>query len=95
MQRKQWQRNAVISLLAITFTLIAGWAALRDVSPLFYLGLVGAVPLILITGVHGGGTSVENTIGGTVFVIVNFAFYYVVLAWIARRWLGRGDGEKS
>jgi hypothetical protein len=87
-QGQFWQRKAVVAVIAILITLLAGWSALRDIDPLFYLGLVGTIPLMLITGVHGGGTHVQNLIGGTLFAIVNFAFYYAVCSWLAKKWWG-------
>jgi hypothetical protein len=65
--------------LALRLTAIAGWAQLKDISPPFNLGVAGAIPMILIEDVHGGGTHIENLIGGTVFVIVNVAFFYLLL----------------
>jgi hypothetical protein len=71
--------------LAALLTSVAGWAGLKDISPLFYLGTVGAIPMILIEGAHGGGTHVENTIGGIVFAIVNVLFYYFIFHWLLGR----------
>src|SRR5438445_722099 len=67
---------------AVVLTLAAGWAALKHTSlVLFYMGIVGAVPMILTEGVHGGGTHAENMIGGTLFVVVNVLFYYLIFNW--------------
>jgi len=41
--------------------------------------------MILIEGVHGGGTQASDIIGGVVFVVVNFVFYYLVLRWVLGR----------
>jgi hypothetical protein len=74
------------SLLALLLTLVAGWSGLKGFSfALFCLGIVGAIPMILIEGVHGGGTHLENMIGGVVFVVVNIMFYYFVLQWVLAR----------
>jgi hypothetical protein len=35
--------------------------------------------MILIEGPHGGGSHVENIIGGTVFIVVNVTFYFFIL----------------
>lgn len=68
---------------AVVLTLAAGWAGLNHTSVvLFYMGIIGAIPMILIEGVHGGGTNTENVIGGAVFVVVNVVFYYLVFKWI-------------
>jgi hypothetical protein len=81
MQLKLWS-----SFLALALTSIAGWAGLKGFSfALFCLGIVGAIPMILIEGVHGGGTHAENIFGGVVFVLVNFIFYYFVLRWTLGR----------
>ena len=72
--------------LALLLTLVAGWSGLKAFSfALFCVGIVGAIPMILIEGVHGGGTHVENVIGGVVFVVVNVLFYYFVLRWMLAR----------
>jgi hypothetical protein len=74
------------SILALLVTLVAGWSGLKAIClPLFYLGIVGAIPMILIEGVHGGGTRAQIIIGGVVFVSVNVIFYYFVLHWILAR----------
>jgi hypothetical protein len=71
------------SFFAVLLTLATGWAALEHTSiVLFYIGIIGAIPMILIEGVHGGGTHTENLVGGVVFVVVNVVFYYFVFKWI-------------
>ncbi len=80
---RQKQLKLWSCFFAVALTLAAGWAGLKGTSlTLFYVGIVGAIPMILIEGVHGGGTHVENIIGGVVFVFVNVMFYYFVLKWI-------------
>ena len=67
---------------ALMLTLAAGWAGLKHASVvLFCTGIVGAIPMILIEGVHGGGTHAQNVVGGVVFVAVNVFFYYWVFKW--------------
>ena len=83
---RQVQVKYWASFLSLSLTLIAGWSGLKGISfALFCLGIVGAIPMILIEGVHGGGTHVENIIGGVVFVVVNILFYYFVLQWMLTR----------
>jgi L-lactate permease len=73
-------------LLALFVTLVAGWSGLKATwLPLFYLGIVGAIPMALIEGVHGGGTLAQDIAGGFVFVFVNVIFYYFVFRWILPR----------
>ncbi len=68
---------------AVVLTVAAGWAGLKHASiVLFFLGIIGAIPMILIEGVHGGGTHIENAIGGSVFVVVNVLFYFLVFNWV-------------
>jgi len=80
---RQTQLKLWSSFFAVVLTLAAGWAGLKGISfALFCLGIVGAIPMILIEGVHGGGTHIENVVGGVVFVVVNVLFYYFVFNWI-------------
>jgi hypothetical protein len=81
MNHRKLTWNLTALAIAIVITFIAGWAGIRDIRPLFYLGFIGAVPMMLITGVHGGGTSLQNAIGYTVFVLANAAFYYYIVRW--------------
>jgi hypothetical protein len=86
---RQAQLKLSSSFLALLLTLVAGWSALKGLSfALFCLGTVGAIPMILIEGVHGGGTHAENIIGGVAFVLVNFLFYYLVFRWVFARIFG-------
>ena len=94
MHMRHGLRITSISLIAISLTLTAGWALMRDIEPLVYLGYVGGFPMLLITGVHGG-TSVQNAMGGCVFVVVNFAFYFGLLYWIEKIWSKCRAGEKK
>ena len=96
------KRNLLSALLALTLTLAAGWSGLKGVSfALFCLGIVGALPMFLIEGVHGGGSHQQNMIGGAVFVIVNFMFYFVVFRWALARFIrttgahGHSDDAQS
>ena len=82
---RQMQLNLWSAFLAVMLTLAAGWAGLKGTSFLLAcIGIVGAIPMLLIEGVHGG-THVENMIGGVVFVLVNVMFYYFVLRWVLAR----------
>ena len=73
-------------LLALFVTLVAGWSYLKGISfALFCLGFVGVYPMLLIEGVHGGGTRAQDIAGGFVFVFVNVIFYYFVFRWILPR----------
>ena len=91
----EWTHLKVWSfLLAIALTIVAGWAALKDINPLFYLGTVGLIPTLLIEGVHGGGTHTQNLSGGIAFVVVNVLFYYFVLQWVLARIFGMRRGSR-
>jgi hypothetical protein len=80
---------------ALLLTLVAGWSGLTGFSfALFCLGILGAIPMIMIEGVHGGGTHAENMIGGAVFVVVNFLFYYFGPRWLLGRMFRMADGHK-
>jgi hypothetical protein len=42
------------------------------------VGFPGDVVMILMTGVHGGGTWGENLVGGIVAVVIDTVFFYWV-----------------
>lgn len=82
-------------LSAVILTLIAGWSGFTGFSfALFCLGIVGAIPMILIESPHGG-THVENIIGGAAFVVVNVLFYYFVLNWVLARMFRARRGNQG
>jgi hypothetical protein len=93
---RQTQLKLWSSLFAVVLTLAAGWAGLRHTSiVLFYMGIIGAIPMILIEGVHGGGTHNENVVGGVVFVVVNILFYYFVFNWMLAKIFKMDRGNRG
>jgi hypothetical protein len=49
------------------------------------LGIIGAIPFILINGVHGDMEGAPGIVGGTLFILVNAATYYAIASFILKR----------
>lgn len=93
---RQTQLKLWSFFFAVTLTLAAGWAGLKHTSiVLFYMGIVGVIPMILIEGVHGGGTHTENVVGGVIFVVVNGLFYYFVFNWMLAKMFKVNRGSRA
>jgi hypothetical protein len=60
--------------VALAFSLLSGWGVLHVVPVLEYMGFVGVMAMVMVTGPHGGGA-----IGGVVFIIVNTVTYYLLI----------------
>ncbi len=75
------KRNAVFVSFALLISLLS-ISGLRFHSTagfiLFMVGFPGDVVMILMTGVHGGGTWGENLVGGIVAVVIDTVFFYWV-----------------
>ena len=53
---------------------------------LLYFGIVGAIPFLLLNGVHGDAEGLAGIVGGILYVLTNGAVYYAILTlWLRRR----------
>ena len=64
----------VAAAIALVITCLSGWGVIHLVPFLEYVGFVGVMAMVMITGPHGGGV-----IGGFIFVMVNTVTYYFIL----------------
>ena len=70
--------------------LVQGWIVLKVYASwvflLLYLGILGAIPFLLLNGVHGDSEGAAGVIGGILYVVVNGTVYYaVVVLWLRLR----------
>jgi len=73
----------IVCATALSCASVSGWHFHNDW--LFLVGLPGDIVMMLMTGVHGGGTYAANLIGGIAGVLVNIFFFYYLFSFIA--WL--------
>jgi hypothetical protein len=66
--------------VALACASVSGWHFNHVL--LFSIGFPGDVVMVLMTGVHGGGTYAENLLGGVVCVLVNTVFFYYLFKFV-------------
>ena len=74
--------------LCVVAAILVGWIGLKWYPfgiYVLYLGLPGAIPFLLVNGVHGGEGGVREVIAGTLFVLVNAWVYYLIARSIMNR----------
>ena len=68
----------------VLVAVVQGWIVLKFHSiwglGLLYLGVVGAIPFLMLNGVHGDVGGATGVIGGILFVLTNGAVYYGCIA---------------
>jgi hypothetical protein len=84
-------RSRKIRLFAICacVAFVQGWIALKVYSVGFWIlvpGLIGAVPFLLLNGVHGDIGGAAGVVGGILFVITNGFVYYCAARLFAKIW---------
>jgi hypothetical protein len=51
---------------------------------LLYFGIVGAIPFLLLNGVHGDAGGRAGVVGGMLYVLTNGAVYYAIVTLLLR-----------
>jgi len=79
------KRSGKIKLFVICalVAFVQGWIALKVYSIGFWVlvpAFIGAIPFLLLNGVHGDSEGAAGVVGGILFVVTNALVYY----WIAR-----------
>jgi hypothetical protein len=75
------RKDTYFKLLALCqlAALIQGWIVLKVYAAwvliLLYLGITGAIPFLMLNGVHGGMEGVAGVIGGILYVLINGFVY--------------------
>jgi hypothetical protein len=62
---------------------VQGWIVLKFYALgtwLIYLGIVGAIPFLILNGVHGDAEGLAGVVGGILYVLTNGAVYYAIVA---------------
>jgi len=84
----KWRLTAICVVAAF----VQGWIVLKSFtfSTLFlFTTLPGAIPFLMLNGLHGDTEGAAGVIGGVLFVLVNAAVYYgitvLILKLIGRR----------
>ena len=49
-----------------------------------YVGIVGAIPFLLLNGVHGDAEGLAGVVGGLLYVLTNGAVYYAIVTLVLR-----------
>ena len=62
---------------------------------IIWFGIVGAVPFMLLNGVHGDMKGWPGIVGGVLYVLTNGAVYYGVVMLIIRRRAARRGTPSS
>jgi hypothetical protein len=75
--------------ICVAIAFVQGWIILKMapgllVNTCLYLGIVGAIPFLLLNGVHGDAEGPAGLVGGALFVIVNASVYYGIIILIAK-----------
>ena len=68
--------------ICVVASVAQGWIVLKVYSVgawLLYFGIVGAIPFLLLNGVHGDAEGAAGVAGGILYVITNGAVYYGVI----------------
>ena len=83
MTRPQIIRFALCTLAAF----VQGWVVLKFYALgvwLLYFGIVGAIPFLLLNGVHGDAGGLAGVVGGMLYVLTNGAVYYAIVTLLLR-----------
>ena len=91
---KRW-----LAVICVAMAVAVGWIPLhfhgRFAICLVYLGVIGAIPFMLLNGVHGDMEGLPGFAGGVLFVLVNAAVYYGILSFLVKRLRSRKQKTDS
>ena len=89
------RRSRKIALFAfcVLLAFVQGWIVLKVyaswVVVLLYLGIIGAIPFLMLNGMHGDLEGAAGVVGGLLYVLVNGAVYYAIVELLLRLWRRR------
>jgi len=78
-----------LALICVAVAVAVGWIPFHLHNSLGLclglLGIVGAIPFMLLNGVHGDMEGVRGIVGSVLFVFVNAAVYYTISSYFLKR----------
>jgi hypothetical protein len=75
-------RPVALFTICLSAAFAQGWIVLTFHSAgvwLLYFGVVGAIPFLLLNGVHGDAEGLMGIVGGILYVLTNGAIYYLIV----------------
>jgi len=93
---KRSSRQIGLFTLCVFAAFVQGWIILKSYAFgiwLLYVGIVGAIPFLILNGVHGDAEGLPGVVGGILYVFTNGAVYYAIVLLLLR--LSRGRGERT
>jgi hypothetical protein len=79
--------------LCLLAAFVQGWIVLKVYASwalvLLYLGILGAIPFMMLNGVHGDSEGAAGIIGGILYVLVSGAVYYGIVVLVLHLWRKR------
>ena len=75
-------RKIALFAVCLLAAFVQGWIVLKVHALgiwLLWFGIVGAIPFLLINGVHGDAEGAAGIIGGILYVLTNGAVYYAIV----------------
>jgi len=69
-------RRVTLFVICLLAAITQGWIVLKFYAIgvwLLYIGIVGAIPFILLNGVHGDSEGLPGIVGGILYVLTNGA----------------------
>jgi hypothetical protein len=78
-----------LALICLAVAIAVGWIPLHLYNSLglcrLFLGIIGAIPFMLLNGVHGDMKGIRGIVGGVLFILVNAAVYYAISSYSLKR----------
>jgi hypothetical protein len=90
------KKSTKIALFAVCVfsSFLQGWITLKVYAVgvwLLYFGIVGAIPFLLLNGVHGDAEGAAGVVGGILYVLTNGAVYYWIVSLFLKLWRWRQE----
>jgi hypothetical protein len=91
-------RRVALFTVCLLLAFVQGWIVLKVYAVgvwLLYFGIVGAIPFLLLNGVHGDAEGLPGIFGGILYVVTNGAVYYLIVALILKLRKRRQERNRS
>lgn len=90
------QKISVLFSFCILAAFIQGWIVLKSDSfgmLVLPFGILGAIPFMMLNGVHGDAEGASGVVGGILYVFTNGAVYFGITAYFLRLRQKREDSS--